>query len=66
MEKLIITVVALFVCIQVYAQNGNYANVNGVKIYYEMHGEGYPLVLLYGFTMSHEMWKEDGWVDELS
>jgi len=27
---------------------GNYANVNGIKMYYEIYGEGTPLVLLHG------------------
>src|ERR671925_2140838 len=27
---------------------GNYVNVNGLKMYYEMHGTGQPLVLLHG------------------
>ncbi|CAN5616766.1 hypothetical protein BH10BAC2_BH10BAC2_06500 [soil metagenome] len=27
---------------------GNYANVNGIKMYYEIHGEGEPLVLIHG------------------
>jgi pimeloyl-ACP methyl ester carboxylesterase len=27
---------------------GKYANVNGLKLYYEMHGTGRPLVLLHG------------------
>lgn len=27
---------------------GKYANVNGVKIYYEVYGEGHPLVVLHG------------------
>jgi pimeloyl-ACP methyl ester carboxylesterase len=27
---------------------GNHANVNGPKIYYEVHGSGRPLVLLHG------------------
>jgi pimeloyl-ACP methyl ester carboxylesterase len=27
---------------------GQYANVNGVKMYYEIHGEGFPLVLIHG------------------
>ena len=27
---------------------GNYANVNGLKMYYEVHGEGFPLVLIHG------------------
>lgn len=28
--------------------NGNYATINGLNIYYEIHGNGYPLVLLHG------------------
>ena len=27
---------------------GNYANVNGLRMYYEIHGEGFPLVLIHG------------------
>lgn len=27
---------------------GNYANVNGIKLYYEVYGKGEPLVLLHG------------------
>ncbi|HLO58163.1 MAG TPA: alpha/beta hydrolase [Bacteroidales bacterium] len=27
---------------------GNYASVNGLNLYYEIHGEGFPLVLLHG------------------
>jgi len=27
---------------------GNYANVNGLDMYYEVHGAGRPLVLLHG------------------
>lgn len=27
---------------------GNYADVNGIKMYYELHGKGNPLVLLHG------------------
>jgi pimeloyl-ACP methyl ester carboxylesterase len=29
-------------------EKGNYANVNGIKMYYEIHGTGSPLVLLHG------------------
>jgi pimeloyl-ACP methyl ester carboxylesterase len=28
--------------------NGKYANVNGLKMYYEIHGKGFPLVLIHG------------------
>src|SRR6267142_1431432 len=27
---------------------GHYANVNGLKMYYEVHGNGFPLVLIHG------------------
>ena len=27
---------------------GHYANVNGLKMYYEVHGDGFPLVLIHG------------------
>ena len=27
---------------------GNYAGINGIKMYYEIHGEGRPLVLIHG------------------
>jgi pimeloyl-ACP methyl ester carboxylesterase len=27
---------------------GKYANVNGLKMYYEIHGKGFPLVLIHG------------------
>jgi pimeloyl-ACP methyl ester carboxylesterase len=64
MKKLIFTFLALLVFTQIHAQNGSYAEVNGVKIYYEIHGEGEPLVLLHGFLMSHKMW--EGWIEDLS
>jgi pimeloyl-ACP methyl ester carboxylesterase len=28
--------------------NGSYASVNGLSMYYEIHGAGRPLVLLHG------------------
>lgn len=64
MKKLIGVFISLIVCSQVTAQNGQYEKVNGVKIYYEVYGEGQPLVLLHGFTMNHEMWEP--WVDDFS
>ena len=64
MKNLIFTLFALLVYTQIHAQEANYANVNGVKIYYEIHGEGEPLVLLHGFTMSHTMW--EGWIEDFS
>jgi pimeloyl-ACP methyl ester carboxylesterase len=34
------------------ATKGDYAEVNGLKMYYEVHGEGRPLVLLHGAYMT--------------
>ena len=42
-----------------YAKNGD------VRIYYEVEGEGPPLVMLHGLTSSLEGWKESGYVDAL-
>ena len=48
-----------------YAQNGDYANVNGVKLYYETKGSGDPLILLHYFSGNHTSWKQD-MIDTLS
>ena len=37
------------------AQAGTYADVNGIRLYYEIHGVGQPLVLLHGGLGSGEM-----------
>lgn len=34
---------------------GHYANVNGINLYYEVHGEGRPLILLHGGLGAIEM-----------
>ena len=31
---------------------GNYADVNGLEMYYEVHGTGFPLVVLHGAFMT--------------
>src|SRR5262249_37400435 len=37
---------------------GRYANVHGLRMYYEVHGQGAPLVVLHGGSMSVSQWPE--------
>ncbi len=37
---------------------GNYPRVNGLEMYYEVHGEGEPLILLHGGVRAIEMFGE--------
>lgn len=32
------------------------ADVNGTKLFYEIHGEGYPVILLHGFGATRAIW----------
>src|SRR5437870_8647289 len=43
---------------------GTYADVNGIKLYYEIHGSGKPLVLLHGGLGSTEMFEPN--IDDLA
>ena len=51
----IFLILAIFACQGTAAQEtkakGEYASVNGLKMYYEIHGKGQPLVLLHGSFM---------------
>lgn len=38
------------------ARNEGYADVNGTRLYYEVAGEGHPLVLVHGFSLDTRMW----------
>jgi pimeloyl-ACP methyl ester carboxylesterase len=61
---LLMTLVTTEVSAQEKATTG-YAPVNGVKMYYEIHGSGEPVVLLHGAYMTiTNNW--DGWIGELS
>jgi pimeloyl-ACP methyl ester carboxylesterase len=49
MKKLFAILIMISLTGTVTAQsNGRYANVNGLKMYYEVHGNGFPLVLIHG------------------
>lgn len=43
-----------------------FADSNGVQIYYEVAGEGKPLVLFHGLTGSNVRWHDNGIVDGLA
>ena len=43
-----------------------YADNDGVRIHYEVRGEGTPLVLLHGFGVSGDAWHTGGHVDALA
>jgi pimeloyl-ACP methyl ester carboxylesterase len=38
------------------AKASGFAPVNGTRLYYELAGEGDPLVLIHGFTLDRRMW----------
>ena len=43
----------------------SYTDSNGVRIHYEVEGEGRPLIIQHGFTDSIQTWYELGYVDAL-
>jgi pimeloyl-ACP methyl ester carboxylesterase len=43
----------------------SYANNRGVRIHYELEGEGPPLVLLHGLSEDLEWWRDYGYVESL-
>ena len=54
----IVVVIVLLAAVRLQASppvKSGYADVNGLKMYYEMHGEGQPLVLLHGAFMTIDL-----------
>src|SRR3954462_9819870 len=39
-------------------QSGQFANVNGARLFYQDEGTGHPLVLIHGWPMSARMWDD--------
>ena len=46
------------------APEGQTASVNGMQMYYEIHGQGDPLVMLHGFTGTSGSWRR--FIDDFS
>jgi len=60
LKPVLIIAMLLFTVVQSKGQQGKpaesgYAPVNGIKVYYEVYGEGKPLVLLHGAFMTIDM-----------
>ena len=45
-----------FLLLLSFSVKAEYANVNDIQMYYEVHGEGTPLVLLHGGYVDSDMW----------
>lgn len=59
MKKISLALILLFMTTYHYAQNPKKAesvSVNGKNIYYEVYGEGPPLILLHGYSQSSKSW----------
>ena len=39
------------------AYTGSYVSANGLHVYYDEYGQGEPLILLHGGTLSSQMWQ---------
>ena len=42
-----------------------YANNQGIRIHYQVEGEGPPLVLVHGLNLSLDWWRLKGYVEAL-
>lgn len=51
-QVLFLSVLTVFTCIA----KADYANINGIDMYYEIHGEGTPLVMLHGGYTDSDVW----------
>ncbi|ULQ52670.1 alpha/beta fold hydrolase [Flavihumibacter fluvii] len=54
-------VVACWLCVSGFAQNnksGHFTSFDSTRIYYEVKGNGFPVLLVHGFTGTGEDWKK--------
>ena len=47
------------------ADSGYFASFDSTKIYYEVHGSGFPVLLVHGFIVNSNSWKHTGLFDSL-
>ncbi|MBK0377706.1 alpha/beta fold hydrolase [Mucilaginibacter segetis] len=65
----LVTIYALFLLgsnLRAQETGGNYfTSFDGTKIYYEVKGEGYPVILVHGFTGTSQGWKTGPFYNDL-
>ncbi len=49
MKKLMIIMLLIFAILNSYGQKSDIVELNGANIYYEIHGEGEPLLVLHWY-----------------
>ena len=66
MKKFITIIVFLLTIFQVHSQKSEIVELNGAKIYYEIHGEGEPLLVLHWYMGSTKIYNRwiDGWTEK--
>ncbi len=64
MKKLMILMFLIYAIHDTYGQNSEIVELNGANIYYEIHGEGEPLVVLHWYMGSNSIY--DRWIQDWS
>jgi pimeloyl-ACP methyl ester carboxylesterase len=64
MKNLVILMLLIFAILDTYGQKSDTIELNGANIYYEIHGEGEPLLVLHWYMGSNKIY--DRWLEEWS
>jgi pimeloyl-ACP methyl ester carboxylesterase len=67
MKKLLALSALIFITKISFAQNdsGYFSSFDKTKIYYEVHGDGFPVLLVHGFIVNSNSWKHAALYDSL-
>jgi len=67
MKKLLAVVIIIFISNLSFAQtdSGYFSSFDKTKIYYEVHGNGFPVLLVHGFIVNSNSWKHAALYDSL-
>ena len=64
MKNLVILMLLILAILDTYGQKSDTVELNGANIYYEIHGEGEPLLVLHWYMGSNKIY--DRWLEEWS